>query len=672
MLRAGAFALRQRPRVASASACTRLLSASPACAHGGHSHGAVAHRGLSPAENRLVSRVVQAGTLADIGLVLAKGTAGFMTGSSALISDAAHSVADVLVSLSTMLVMRLSSKAPDADHPHGHGRWDSLGGLAISGMLVATGGTIGLRALQEAAAMLRGEPPQPLMAALEHVPTELFTDGQAASIAVGACLLSMGLKEAIFRWTIRVGMTVRSSALIANAWHHRADSLSSLVAAAGIGGAMMGFPVLDPLGAFVIAGMIVKAGAETGVTAVRELLDERLDDDVLREGVYRAVAVSTVHHAEWTTSRCPATTADLAFAISMCQPLPYHSPYHYSVMSSYHYAVISAAVDIIRAHRDVKGIRRIRGRRNGPAVLLDCELAVPPGISVGAAEEIAATIRGSVYRERREVAEMLINFVPADEWDHIDAHPSLPGGAAEHAVNSSATGSGSGSSSRAAAGAGAANCGHGHGHGRGHSHANHHDDDDHDHDHDGHGHSHGDSNDERTGAAATLARYSMHELQEMIRSALLTGVRPSLGAAAGYAPVAAAIGAGKGTARGAAAPATGHSHGVASKHSAANAGAGAGSSSSLIRAITLLDVHPEADASRALHVHAKLALDPSIPLRDALATVRRLQGVLRGMRLPIHKAADGSAAVPDAGFGSPDADCWEVLVADVQLETGSL
>lgn len=305
MIRAGAFALRQRLRPAAAAACTRPLTATPICAHGGagHSHGAVAHRGMSPKESRLVSRVVQAGTLADIGLVLAKGTAGFMTGSSALISDAAHSIADVLVSLSTMLVMRLSSKAPDADHPHGHGRWDSLGGLAISAMLVATGGTIGMRALQEAGAMLRGEPPQPLMAALEHVPTELFTDGQAASIAVGACLLSMGLKEAIFRWTIRVGMEVRSSALIANAWHHRADSLSSLVAAAGIGGAMAGFPVLDPVGAFVIAGMIVKAGAETGVTAVRELLDERLDDDVLREGESAQLGMKQAVMTRWTLSQ---------------------------------------------------------------------------------------------------------------------------------------------------------------------------------------------------------------------------------------------------------------------------------------------------------------------------------------------------------------------------------
>lgn len=316
-------------------------------------------------------------------------------------------------------------------------------------------------------------------------------------------------------------------------------------------------------------------------------------------------------------------------------------------------------MDIIRAHRDVKGIRRIRGRRNGPAVLLDCELAVPPGISVGAAEEIASTIRGAVYRERREVAEMLINFVPADEADHIDAHPHLPGGAAAHAVNSSAMGASDDSKY----------CGHGHGHEhRSGSPAGHqHDNDDHDHDHDGHGHSHGADSGRATAAgSASLARFSMHELQEMVRSALLSGARPTFVGAAAAASATAAP----------AATASTKAYGRPGGHSHGAAGAASGSASGIavhhLRAITSLDVHPEADASRALHVHARLALDPSVPLRDALATVRRLQGVLKGMKLPIHKAAHGAAVVAGAAGAAADEGCWEVLVADVQLETESL
>lgn len=351
-----------------------------------------------------------------------------------------------------------------------------------------------------------------------------------------------------------------------------------------------------------------------------------------------------------------------------CTCIPRTASHFFSFFFSFHSApactaMACAAVDIIRAHRDVKGIRRIRGRRNGPAVLLDCELAVPPGISVGAAEEIASTIRGSVYRERREVAEMLINFVPADEADHIDAHPHLPGGAAAHAINSSAMG-GAGTAGAAAAGSDAKYCGHGHGHGSGAAADHHHDDDDHDHDHDhdhdGHGHSHGAESGSAAGAGAALARFSMHELQEMVRSALLTGSRPTFGGAAtsSAAPTVSP------------APAAGKPGGRAGASSSGTGAPSSGIAVHHLRAITSLDVHPEADASRALHVHARLALDPSVPLREALATVRRLQAVLRGMKLPIHKAADGSAVV--ASGASADEGCWEVLVADVQLETESL
>lgn len=560
---------------------------------------------------RTISRVVNAGTLSDLVLVMAKGGAGVATGSSALISDAAHSVADVLISLTTLIVTRFSAKKPDNDHPFGHGRIDSLGALAVSGLLATTGGTIMWRAFQEVAQILQGHTPPPLMTLFEDgaVPVEqLLSSNATAGIAIGACALSMGLKEAIYRWTMRVGLQMRSQALIANAWHHRADSLSSLVAAVGIGGALAGFPVLDPLAAMAVAAMIGKAGLETGYNAVRELMDTRLDDDLL-----------------------------------------------------------AVAVDTVREQTDVLGIRRIRSRRAGPAVLLDCELAVSPGITVGATDAISEAIKTSVFRERREVAEMLIHFVPADEHDCMDA-PQYRDTVGEEAD----AGHGAGGQ---AAGTEAAE-GHGHSHGG------------------GHGHSHG---------AATSGGRRPQAVDAEHDDAGAGRAGSGAGAAAGVASAAASAASGATSA--AAAPA-------ASRYSIAElrdivrqvlltgqqqqAGSSSSGSSGAtgIRHITALDVHAESAASRLLHVHARVVVDMETPVRGALAVVRRSRAALKALSLPVHKPAavaavaggaapaaaaarGGSAgtagAALDSGAAALAADgedqSWRVAVADVQLET---
>ena len=165
----------------------------------------------------------------------------------------------------------------------------------------------------------------------------------------------------------QVGMAQRSQALIANAWHHRADSLSSLVAAVGIGGAWAGIPVLDPLASLGIAVMIGKAGVETGWEAVRELADERLDDALLAEA--EAIALGVPH---------------------------------------------------------VLSIRRLRARRHGPAVLLDCEIGVTPSLSVVAAHDAAAVLRSRIFAARPEVSEVVATAFPhcpaASEWQPVTAH----------------------------------------------------------------------------------------------------------------------------------------------------------------------------------------------------------------------------------------------------------
>ncbi|RYY39092.1 cation transporter [archaeon] len=348
---------------------SNVARAVPVRFHGGHSHAhglpVASSAATAPGDAALqkaMSKVLSAGMLSDLTLAMIKGTAGVLTGSSGLLSDAVHSAADMVISALSIVTVRFSAVKPDSNHPYGHGRLDSLGALAVSALLTSAGVGIGLRAFEEVKQAIEGKPIEPLFALMEHAPSELLQNNALAAAAIGACLASVALKEAIYHWTMRVGMAARSQVLIANAWHHRADSLSSLVAAVGIGGAMAGVPVLDPLAAMGVAVMISKAGVDIGITALRELMDERLDDDI-----------------------------------------------------------IAASVDITRQLGDVRGIRQVRARRVGPSVLLDMECAVTPNITVAAVENIAQQIREGICRERREVSEVLISFVPADEHDSLVA-----------------------------------------------------------------------------------------------------------------------------------------------------------------------------------------------------------------------------------------------------------
>jgi cation diffusion facilitator family transporter len=325
----------------------------------GHSHGGarLPPPQADPALRRAATAVVNVSLLSDLSLAVLKGVAGAWTGSAALVSDAVHSAGDMLISTTVLLSHRVSSQPPDSDHPYGHGRFDAVGALAVSGLLVFSGVGIGLRAFESITqALAPGGRPEPLLTMLDETPAELLADPASAAVALGACLASMGVKEALYRWSARVGVAARSQALIANAAHHRADSLSSAVAAIGIGGAWLGVPVLDPLAALGIAAMVGKLGVDVGLGAGRELVDTRLDGPLLAE--VEALA---------------------------------------------------------RGHADIAAIRRLRARRMGPSVLVDLEICVRPDISVAAAAAVADALRRDVYAARPEVTEALVSTFPVDE-----------------------------------------------------------------------------------------------------------------------------------------------------------------------------------------------------------------------------------------------------------------
>lgn len=322
-----------------------------------------------PEHQSAARAVIYVGLLSDLSLTCIKGAAGLATGSAALLSDSIHSAADMLLSGVTLLATRIAATAPDSNHPFGHGRFDSLGALAVSALLTGAGVTIGIKALDSIAAVMVGAPLPPILPLLEHLPSDALSDPVLASCALAACVASVGIKEVVYRWTMRLGMALRSQALIANAWHHRADSLSSLLAGVGVLGAYGGVAVLDPIAALAVAGMISKAGVEIGYRSVQELMDEALDHDVLQ----------------------------LAEAVAAAQ-------------------------------ERVVGVQRVRARRMGPSVHIDMEVALAAHETVSTANSVVEEIRSALFSRRPEVAECLVTIITQDKLlSSAIVHEEVPG-----------------------------------------------------------------------------------------------------------------------------------------------------------------------------------------------------------------------------------------------------
>ncbi|KAJ1953144.1 mitochondrial metal transporter [Linderina pennispora] len=212
------------------------------------------------------SRITLIGMGANLGMSVAKGAAGIVFHSSALVADAAHSLSDILGDVVTLYTFRKSRRPVDASHPFGYGRYEALGTLVVSGFLVAAGVGIGMHALEQVYSLLPMLSSTPAAAASSD---SVGMDSRAIWFAVA----SIGINEALFQATMKVGRRTKSDVLVANAWHHRSDALTSLVSVGAIGGAIMGFPVLDPLGGLVVSAMLAKSGGEMAMDAINEITD---------------------------------------------------------------------------------------------------------------------------------------------------------------------------------------------------------------------------------------------------------------------------------------------------------------------------------------------------------------------------------------------------------------
>ncbi|HAC28637.1 MAG TPA: cation transporter [Marinobacter hydrocarbonoclasticus] len=222
-------------------------------------------------EKHAATRVTIIGMILDAVLGIIKVIGGTLFNSQALLVDGIHSFTDVTSDWVVLAVMRLSRKEPDADHPYGHQRIETLGTLVLGSILIAVGAAL---AWENILRLLSGE--------AQLVPGWPVLVAAAASVAG---------KEWIYRYTRHVGMKIRSDLIIANAWHSRTDAFSSVVVLVSTIGAMLGFVWLDVVAAVLIAAIIVHIGWKFTWDSVKELVDTGLSEDDTR--MLKTIALET-------------------------------------------------------------------------------------------------------------------------------------------------------------------------------------------------------------------------------------------------------------------------------------------------------------------------------------------------------------------------------------------
>ena len=232
-----------------------------------------------------IYRVTLAGSAVNVVLLVFKFVAGFLGGSAAMIADAVHSLSDFITDVIVLLFVKLSAKPEDSDHDYGHGKYETLATSLIGLALMFVGIMILYKGVCSIVSAIMGNPlPQPGM------------------IALAAALVSIALKEWAYRFTVKVGRKCESQAVIANAWHHRSDALSSIGTAVGIGGAILlgeKWAVLDPIAAVVVSVFIIRTAWQLTKQSAGELLEQSLPADMEREIVdivAREPMTSEVHH----------------------------------------------------------------------------------------------------------------------------------------------------------------------------------------------------------------------------------------------------------------------------------------------------------------------------------------------------------------------------------------
>ncbi|XP_065861300.1 metal tolerance protein 2 [Euphorbia lathyris] len=352
----------------------------PTRCHFGLPHPHSDHRHNQPSTQD-GEKIFRLGLAADIALAAGKAFTGYLSGSTAIVADAAHSVSDVVLSGVALWSFKAGNAPRDKEHPYGHGKFESLGALGISCMLLATAGGIAWHALDLLLGLLSASS-EVVNHSMTHEHVHSHSHGglhhgidmEHPMLALSMTILSISVKEGLYWITKQAGERQGSGLMKANAWHHRVDAISSVVALIGVGGSILGVKFLDPLAGLVVSGMILKAGLESGYQSVLELVDAAI----------------------------PEQDLDL----------------------------IKQTILLVEG---VKGCHRLRGRRAGSFLYLDVHIEVNPFSSVSAAHGIGEKVRWEIHKSHPEIAEVFIHIDPA----FLQICPSMrnPQGSSEECAN---------------------------------------------------------------------------------------------------------------------------------------------------------------------------------------------------------------------------------------------
>ncbi len=241
---------------------------------------ALANRQLSTRKQRKQDsqRVTLIGAGVNLLLSLIKIVVGWLAHSQALIADGIHSLSDLLSDGLVWYAAHHAAEAPDAEHPYGHGRFETLATLALGGLLLLV--AIGI--IWDASSRL-------------FAPERLLTPGVWALYAAAFSIVA---KEALYHYTMRVSRHHKSELLRANAWHHRSDAISSVVVLIGVGGTMAGLPYLDAIAAVIVGVMIAHVSWKLSAPAIRELSDAGLEQERverIRATILEVSGVRAIH-----------------------------------------------------------------------------------------------------------------------------------------------------------------------------------------------------------------------------------------------------------------------------------------------------------------------------------------------------------------------------------------
>ena len=231
-------------------------------------------------ENALAMKVSGVSIAVNLLLSVFKLIAGILAHSGAMISDAVHSASDVGSTFIVMIGVTLSGKKSDKEHQYGHERMECVSSIILSGLLLATGLGIGLGGVENIVKSSHGE--------------VIVIPGMLALVAA---VVSIVVKEWMFWYTRGTAKKINSGALMADAWHHRSDAMSSIGAFVGIFGARMGFPILDPLASVVICLLIVKASVDIFRDAIDKMVDRSCDEkteEEMRETILKVDGVKRI------------------------------------------------------------------------------------------------------------------------------------------------------------------------------------------------------------------------------------------------------------------------------------------------------------------------------------------------------------------------------------------